>query len=380
MRTFLDNWRSEPRVPNPPRRVWRDYIILAVAVVGSVLEALLRSDLRAPYAAVPFAILLGIALLSRRTQPFEVFVAAFGGVFVYDIVMVVLGYGALNVYSAALLVISLYSLFRWGSGREMVMGIPLVIALTILANILDYTGIGDVIAGFVVLALVAAVALVVRYRQRFQEQSREQVRVQERERLARELHDTVAHHMSAIAIQAQAGRFVAQNGSLDGATEALEVIEEEASRTLSEMRAIVGVLRDRETPVAMAPQHGMADIESLTSAIGAPAVTVDLDEGIRHVAGGVGAAAFRIAQESITNARRHAQNATAVHVHVSGSADAVHLTITDDGDPTSAPPQQGFGIIGMTERATLLGGTLDAGPAAGRGWVVGATLPRQNAS
>ena len=376
MTTVFDTWLTEPRVPNPPRRVWRDWTIVGATVVGSLLEALLRTDLHGPYAAAPVAILLSLALLWRRSQPFAVFVAVVGGVALCDVLFALLGYGNLNTYGGVLVLVALYALFRWGSGREMAMGIPLAVALAILANSLAYTGLADFIGGFVILALAVAIALVVRYRNRVLEQSREQVRVQERERLARELHDTVAHHVSAIAIQAQAGRFVAQNGSLDGATEALEVIEEEASRTLSQMRTIVGALRERDPPVDMAPQHGIADIEALTGVVGSLRVTVEVDESARGAAGGVGAAAFRIAQESITNARRHARNATSVHVRVASDGDAVHLTITDNGDLTNAT-DQGFGLIGMTARATLLGGSLNAGPASDRGWVVQATLPRQ---
>lgn len=378
MRTKLNNWMSEPRADNPPRRVWRDWVVLAAVFVGLIVELVLRDDVRAPYAAVPFAVVLTVSLLWRRVEPFAVFVLAFGGMIVYDVVFELLGYGAMNLYSAAVLVIAEYSLFRWGSGREMVLGTPLAVILTILANTLDYTGVSDVIGGIVVLCLILAVALALRYRGGFMEQGREQVRILERERLARELHDTVAHHMSAIAIQAQAGQFVASQGSLEGASEALGVIEEEASRTLSEMRSIVGSLRDADAPVEMAPQHGMADIESLASSIGLPMVTVDVADNVRNANEGVGAAAYRIAQESITNARRHARNATKVRVQVSGGNGAVHLIIADDGEAATAANGPGFGLIGMNERATLLGGSLEAGPADTGGWVVRATLPREN--
>lgn len=377
---MLNNWMSEPRAENPPRRVWRDWALLAAALVGLIVELVVRDDIRAPFASVPFAVVLVVALLWRRTEPFRVFVFSFGGVIVYDVVFELLGYGAMNLYAAAALVLALYSLFRWGSGREMVLGIPLAIVLTILANTLDYTGVSDVIGGIVVLGLFLAVALAIRYRVDFREQAREAVRVQERERLARELHDTVAHHMSAIAIQAQAGQFLAGQGSLDGASDALGVIEEEASRTLSEMRSIVGSLRDADAPVEMAPQHGMADLESLASSLGLPAVTVDIADTARGASAGVGAAAFRIAQESITNARRHGRNAKTVKVQVDGDEHAVHVTVINDGDPAAAANGHGFGLIGMNERATLLGGTLTAGPAPRGGWAVRATLPRDTAS
>jgi signal transduction histidine kinase len=93
----------------------------------------------------------------------------------------------------------------------------------------------------------------------------------------------------------------------------------------------------------------------------------------------VGSAVFRIAQEAVTNARRHARNATRVDVRVVGHGSSVHLVVRDDGDPASAgaPPEPGFGVTGMVERAALLGGTCVAGPSGQRGWAVDAILPRE---
>ena len=107
----------------------------------------------------------------------------------------------------------------------------------------------------------AALGASMRYRASSKLRETDQVRLRERERLARELHDTVAHHVSAIAIQAQAGRAVAARDPTPPC-DALEIIEEEASRTLAEMRTMVGVLRDGEAP-DLAPQRGVADIERL---------------------------------------------------------------------------------------------------------------------
>jgi signal transduction histidine kinase len=94
--------------------------------------------------------------------------------------------------------------------------------------------------------------------------------------------------------------------------------------------------------------------------------------------GRVGAAIYRIAQESITNAIKHARHATRVDVRVTGDGDRVRLTVRDDGDagPSGADPSAGYGLAGMTERAALLGGTLEAGPSADSGWTVTAVLPR----
>jgi signal transduction histidine kinase len=204
----------------------------------------------------------------------------------------------------------------------------------------------------------------------------DQVKLRERQELARELHDTVAHHVSAIAIQAQAGRTVAA-ARPDRAVRALELIEEEASRTLAEMRTMVAVLRDGDGP-ELAPQRGVADIRRLAhDAAHGPRIDVELSGDLEALRPSVGAAMYRLAQESITNSLQHARHATRISVSVAGEADCVRLTVRDDGAAGAAGRSgPGYGLVGMTERATLLGGTLEAGPAADHGWTVSATLPR----
>ena len=141
----------------------------------------------------------------------------------------------------------------------------------------------------------------------------EQAKLRQRNELARELHDTVGHHVSAIAIQAQAGRALAASDP-DRALATLETIEEAAARTLEEMRAMVGVLRDGTEP-DFAPQPGVAAIEQLARSDGGwPRVDVQLPGDPVDVNASVGAALYRIAQEAVTNAVRHARNATQVVV------------------------------------------------------------------
>jgi signal transduction histidine kinase len=204
-----------------------------------------------------------------------------------------------------------------------------------------------------------------------------QIRLREREQLARELHDTVAHHVSAIAIRAQAGRTLAASRP-EAAVDALEVIEEAASRTLADMRSLVGALRDGDE-AELAPQRGVRDLQRLARAPhGGPRVDVRLAGDLDDLPPLVGAAIYRIAQESITNAVRHARHATRVDVRVTGDRDCVRLTVRDDGDavPSGSDRASGYGLIGMTERAALLGGTLETGPDADSGWTVTAVLPR----
>nr|WP_269440740.1 histidine kinase [Micromonospora tarapacensis] len=222
-----------------------------------------------------------------------------------------------------------------------------------------------------------ALATAFRYRARLLARGLDQAKLLERERLARDLHDTVAHHVSAMAIRAQAGIAVAQ-ARPDAAVDALRVIEAEAARALAEMRAMVRVLR-RAEPADLAPNPSIPDIARLAGwSPPGPVVDVELLGDLDDIPATVGTAVYRLAQESVTNARRHARHATRIEVRVAADAGSVRLRVSDDGDTGSTRPAGagGFGIVGMTERAGLLGGTCEAGPDAGRGWTVAVALPR----
>jgi signal transduction histidine kinase len=235
----------------------------------------------------------------------------------------------------------------------------------------------DALGGAAVLLSAAALGWAVRYRALSREQLVEQAKLQERAQLARELHDTVAHHLSAIAIQAQAGLVLARASSPGGTTDALQIIEGEAARTLAEMRAMVAALRDGGTQAPLAGRRHLADIEGLAAAgPGSPSVDVELRGDLSDLPPAVEAALYRVAQESVTNSRRHAQLATRVAVTVIGNATDVELTVSDDGARNPGPNVPGYGLVGMTERVTLLGGTLQAGPGPDRGWCVHAVFPR----
>ncbi len=140
---------------------------------------------------------------------------------------------------------------------------------------------------------------------------------------------------------------------------------------------MVGILRESGDP-DLAPQRGVADIKRLAHSTGPrPRVNVELSGDLDELRPSVEAAIYRIAQESITNAVQHARHATHISVSVAGNDDSVHLTVHDDGDTSlTGPISSGYGLVGMAERAKLLGGTLDAGPSPGRGWTVNAVLPR----
>ena len=376
MRNAVQSLWAEPRAPAPPARVWRDWALVAVLVPTAVLEGVLSEDLTWRPVALVLGVAVVVLLLWRRTRPLAVVAAAFGALATGGVAAFFGADEPVGLYTTACVLLLPYSLFRWGSGREAAIGLAIILVAYVVGVAGDFTGVVDALIAGVFLLFPAALGASVRYRATSRLREIDQVKLLEREQLARELHDTVAHHVSAIAIQAQAGRTVAPSHP-DAAVRALEVIEEAASRTLAEMRTMVGVLRDGEEP-NLAPQRGVGDIERLArNAAHGPRVDVELSGDLGELRPSVEAAMYRLAQESITNALRHGRHVTRIDVHVAGEDDCVRLTVRDDGDASSAGRSpSGYGLVGMSERATLLGGSLEAGPSPGNGWTVNAVLPR----
>jgi signal transduction histidine kinase len=370
---------AEPRVPAPPPWTWWDRMLVLALSTGALLELLLRDDL--VWRASAGVIGVGLLLLApwRRTRPLLVVAVAFGLIGTYDTVAVLADVDpeVTALWTQAWILLLPYALLRWGSGRQIFTGVAILLAF--LAIIPGRIGWGELALGLAFFGFSAALGTTARYRATSRVRELDQVRLREREQLARELHDTVAHHVSAIAIQAQAGRAVAAT-SPDRAVDALAVIETAASRTLREMRAMVGMLRDGED-AELAPQPGVADITRLARDTGEwPRVEVQLIGDLDEMSPTVAAATFRLAQESVTNAMRHARNATRIEVRVCGDGEVLRLSVVDDGDPVASDRiSWGYGIVGMTERASLLGGRLSAGPGPERGWSVQAMLPQAGA-
>ncbi|MET9269540.1 sensor histidine kinase [Kribbella sp. NPDC003557] len=374
LRNAVRSLLAEPRAPEPPRRVWRDWVLVGGLLLAVVLEGVFREDVVWRPAAIVIAVVVACALLWRRTRPLTVVAAVFGVLIVINLVTLATGNATFGLYSMICVVLLPYSLARWGSGREILIGLVFIVVALVLGIASDFTGYAEAAFGSMFLLFPATLGLAVRYRWTARNRELGQVRLRERELLARELHDTVAHHVSAIVIRAQAGRAVAATRP-EAAVDALAVIEAEGTRTLAEMRAMVGVLRDDGT-AALVPQPGVGDLERLARSVGdRPRVEVEMSGDLGDLGPAVGAAIYRIAQESITNAVRHARQATRIDVRLTSYDDSVRLTVRDDGEATSRNPG-GYGLVGMAERATLLGGTLAAGPDPDRGWSVDVVLPR----
>lgn len=368
---------AEPRVPNAPRRVWRDWLLVGVLVPTAVLEGLFRDDVVWRPLAIVLAVSLAFTLLWRRTYPLMA-ALVFGCFVVLDVVALAMSALPIGLYTMAYALILAYSLARWGAGRELVIGLTMMLLAAGMGLAADFTGIGEAVGGILFLLFPFELGIAVRYLSSTRLRELDQVKLRERAQLARELHDTVGHHVSAIAIRAQAGQLLASTQP-NAAVDALAVIEREASQALAEMRVVVGGLRDGES-APLTPQPRVAELEQLASDDG-PDVRINRSGDLDDLTPAMDTAIYRIAQESVTNAVRHGAHVTRIDVGVVGDTDRVHVTVTDDGDANvNGRGVDGFGLVGMAERATILGGTLDAGPQPGRGWRVHAVLPKLGSS
>ncbi|QJY45261.1 sensor histidine kinase [Pseudonocardia broussonetiae] len=379
VRSALRALWAEPRPPSPPVRVWRDRALVAVLVPWSVIETVVRDDVAPSPVVLTVSLVIVLALLYRRTRPLGAVAVAFGTLIAFDVARIVAIDGTGLTSIVAVLVLP-YSLFRWGAGREAVIGLGMILVWLAVTLAVVPTDPAEVAAGYGFFLLSAALGTSIRYHAGARVRDIEQAELRQRNQLARELHDTVGHHVSAIAIQAQAGRALAASHP-DRALATLETIEEAASRTLEEMRAMVGVLRDGTEP-DLAPHPGVADIGRLARSVGElPHVDVHLSGDLDDLHPSVGTALHRIAQEAVTNAVRHARHATRVTIHVADEGGRVRLTVRDDGGArTTGHAAPGYGLVGMAERASLLGGTLRAGPDPDGGWTVDAVLPKSVAT
>ncbi|GAB94437.1 signal transduction histidine kinase [Kineosphaera limosa] len=368
-------WK-EPPASDPPARGRRDWALVAAVMVSSLLEGTLGPGISWRPVVTIVALTLAPVLLWRRTHPLVTVIVGFGVGTALGLVGSFAGESGVGLATMVFVLVLAHSLTRWGSGRQIVIGLVVAVLAAAVSILTDYTGLAEAFGGLGILAAAVASGAALRLRAESERRAREQIRNQERVDLARELHDSVAHHVSAITLQAQAGRAVASQRP-EAALEALAVVEAEATRTLAEMRAMVRVLRDGQ-PAEYAPQPRSADLAALARREPSPVIDVEVAGDLSDLRPQVDAAIYRIAQESVTNALRHARGATRVQVSVTQSASAVRLRVSDDGHPEPArATTHGFGLVGMSERAQLLGGTLHAGPAPDGGWIVDAELPKE---
>lgn len=373
IRSFWD----EPAEPNPPRRVSRDWVLVAVLIGLALLEGITREELVWRELSVPMHLVPIVMMVWRRTHPLLSVAVAWSVITGLDIAAIAAGLDSPGLDTMVGLIVFPYALFRWGSGRDAVIGLMIMNVMNVTNMIWYPSGPELTLFSFAWLLLPSSLGAAVRFRDRAQTNAVAEAKMFEREQLARELHDTIAHRVSAIAIQAEAGWTLVRSDP-EASASTLRAIKEEASRTLTEMRSIVGMLRQGEDEHS--PQKRLSDLEHLV-ADGAqqPPVELEVLGELDDVAPSIQTAVFRIAQEATTNARRHARRATRIAIRVEEDDEDVTVTVADDGDASYVDPKSssGYGLVGMSERASLHGGSLDAGPNRGRGWTVKAVLPKQ---
>ena len=297
------------------------------------------------------------ALVWRRTRTVPVLLVALAGGLLFQ---VVLPY-AIFPYAA---LIALFTLTSWRPPRVSLPFLAAVLAVTAVAWRTEPGG--DVLFAMAVAVVVWALGEVLRNRRVAIEQSTRRAVTEEQARIARELHDVIAHSVSVIVVQASAARDVFDQSPAQ-ARAALESIETAGREALGELRTLLAGVQPSSSP-----RPGVARLAELASPLRAAglAVTVTADAG--ELPAAVDLCAYRIVQEALTNTLRHAA-ATSASVTVRRSSGVLELSVLDDGRGGSGAP--GRGITGMRERAAMLGGTLEAGPRPGGGFGVRARLP-----
>ncbi|MFI9387447.1 histidine kinase [Kutzneria sp. NPDC052558] len=332
----------------------------------------------------------GMALIWRRRHPRAVLAATIVGVLAFAL----LGY----ISDAALIIppIALYAVALAAPVLEAVLlGVVTLAALAVAIVLGPAVAItsGDIaLTGLVAIAVLGGIASANRRRyieevrvrteliERTHQEKTQRTVDAERLRIARELHDVVAHTMSTINVQAGVAAYVGSDLP-PNAVSALRAIKTASKDGLRELRAILSVLRQVDAPDSTQPQPGLARLDALVAGViaaGLPTAVVTTGEPPAALPPAVDLAAYRIVQESLTNAIRHAGPATAT-VEITYGRREVSLRVTDTGwGPPTSWPTTGHGVIGMRERAAAAGGQLGVGRAHTGGFEVTAHLPLES--
>lgn len=325
---------------------------------------------------------VGVPVAARRRWPVAAFLAALAASLVAALLGLPYGY-----FASAAAGLYLVALTGRGPARLSASGAALLAGAAVLAAGVAGSRSGAVTAVVIGVAATTgawAVGQAVRERRAHlrteTERRAERAASAERLRIARELHDVVAHSMSLIAVKAGVANHVARSRPEETA-DALRVIEDTSKQALTEMRRLLGVLRTDDTERdELAPAPGLDDLPELVRRAASAGVRVALDlRADPDVPAGVSLSAYRIVQEALTNVIRHAASARC-EVTVTARDGAVRIEVVDDGPSRPIPParhQRGHGLAGMRERALVCGGEFTAGPRGGSGFQVKACLPYQ---
>jgi signal transduction histidine kinase len=329
------------------------------------------------FAFFVFAVACGV-ILWRRSQPLAVLAvtlvtAELSGILDYS-----------QVVGVSFL-IALYSVARYVTSERwsyVALGAALVFVLSAPLTGEEMSA-ADIGFGLVVMAGVWYLGRRMRFRaeralelEREREAEARRVVAEERTRIARELHDIVAHRVSLMTVQAGAAKTVAADDPA-GALQAMEAVEQAGRQALDELRHLLDVLRPEAERDGLGPQPGIADVPRLVEQFADAGLDVSLTmEGMRtDLPARVDLSAYRIVEEALTNVLKHAGPSARTEVRLTTDHRRVAIEVLDDGHGATILPGSGHGIVGMRERALLLGGSLDTGPRPGGGFRLAALLP-----
>ena len=325
---------------------------------------------------VVFAV-AGGALYWRRSRPLAAFGVTLGAA------ALSLGFHDVDMVGIAML-FALYGVGRYVSNdRWGYLALGGALAFVTISSITDAVAVAAAGFGLLLTLCIWYVGRLVRIRgERAAQLEREHAAearravVEERTRIARELHDVVAHRVSLMTVQAGAAKTVAADDP-EGASQAMQAVETAGRQALDELRHLLGVLRPEAEAEALGPQAGLADVPRLVEQLRAAGldVTLTMDGEPADLPARVDLSAYRIVQEALTNALKHAGPGARTEVRLHTDDHGVDIEVLDDGRGATTLTGSGHGIIGMRERALLLGGRLDAGLRPGGGFQVVARLP-----
>jgi signal transduction histidine kinase len=382
------------RLPADPRfQRGTDAFLAGVILAASLVEIEAGSAEWSASVAVEVVVALvcAVPLVWRRSHPIVVAVVVAAGVLAAGAVVAPVQ-GPFEVFVAY--VVALYSV---GVHSEKQPGLRVLAAVSVsgalcwlaVSRLGDGADYGDWFPGIVWGVFAWGVGRVIRrYNERMltlhrltveleaerDARAREAVTV-ERARIARELHDVVAHNISVMGVQAAAASRI-MTGDEPEVRAALLAIETTGRETVDEMRRMLGILRRSEDELALTPQPSLRDLDALVAQVRAAGLDVEarVEGEPRPLPAGLDLSAYRIVQEALTNALKHAAPAR-VEVVVRYADDAVVIEVSDDGAGGSGARGTGNGLVGMRERVALFGGEFRAGKRVEGGWALHATLP-----
>ena len=388
------------------RKAWpldirpRDLVIVAVVIVVIELNVAVGGGAgAAPLDALSWTLgaVIALPLLVHRRWPRTVLV--------YTLIAMLLFYivHRRNISPAPLMVVPVYETavagyLAWAIAVPASIMVAGLFAVGLSAGGMQPVELAaEFLPAFAIFILAVALGEVVRSRRALaaetgrrlalaeEEQRSEAARVvaEERLRIARELHDTVAHSMATITVQAGSALHVLSPAQDGAVREALLTIRETSKSALGEMRAVLGQLRESAGGAAPAATglglDRLPELRAAVTAAGSP-VRVSVEGEPGPLPPDVDHAAYRILQESLTNVLRHAESGTEADVCLRYGPDSVTITVANDGCASAVAPGTGNGLRGMRERAAAAGGELEAGPRPEGGFLVTAKLPRQEAA